>query len=210
MPSLPSSRARLPRRPALLALLGSALLAACGEGGSRPSAARFKAVDITGAAYGEALRLPDVEGRERSLADFRGQVVVVFFGYTQCPDVCPTTLGELAALKQRLGADGERLQAIFVTVDPERDTPELLKAYMAAFGPGFLALRGTPEQLKAVAQGFKVFYQKAQGTTPGQYTMDHTAGAYVFDPAGRARLFVRYGQPLADWDADLRQLLAGA
>lgn len=207
---MPTLQAPPTRRHAALALLGSLLLAACGEGAQRPPAARFKAVDITGVDYGKALRLPDVEGRERTMEDFRGRLVVVFFGYTQCPDVCPTTLGELATLKKRLGAEGEKLQAVFVTVDPERDTPELLKAYMASFDPGIVALRGTPEQLKAVAQGFKVFYQQVKGSTPGQYTLDHTAGAYVFDPAGRARLFVRYGQPLADWEADLRQLLAGA
>jgi protein SCO1/2 len=188
------------------AALGVLATAGCGERGS--AAAPFKAVDITGADYGRSLSLPDVEGRVRTLDDFKGKAVVVFFGFTQCPDVCPTTMTELAEVKRQLGPQGDRLQTVFVTVDPERDTPEQLKRYMAAFDPSFVALRGTPEQTEAVAKAFKVYYKKVDGKEPSAYTVDHTAGAYVFDPQGRLRLFARYGQPVADWVADLRQLLA--
>jgi protein SCO1/2 len=134
----------------------------------------------------------------------------VFFGYTQCPDVCPTTLAELAQIKQSLGPEGDKLQGVFVTVDPERDTQEVLKTYVGNFDPSFVALRGTPEQTAAVAKEFKVFYAKVPGRTPDTYTMDHTAGTYVFDTQGRIRLFARHGmgpQPLA---ADMRQLLKAA
>lgn len=196
------------RRLLATACAALAVLAAagCGERGS--AAAPFKAVDITGADYGRGLSLPDVDGRVRTLDDFKGKAVVVFFGFTQCPDVCPTTMTELAEVKRQLGPQGDRLQAVFVTVDPERDTPERLKSYMAAFDPSFVALRGTPEQTEAVAKAFKVYYKKVDGKEPGAYTIDHTAGAYVFDPQGRLRLFARYGQPVADWVVDLRQLLA--
>jgi len=205
-------------RRQLLALAAASaaalLLAGCDKApADQPAAAapppkgNFKAVDITGADYGQALALQDVDGQPRTLADYKGKLVVVFFGFTQCPDVCPSTLAEFVAIKQALGADGAKLQPVFVTVDPDRDTAAILKAYMAAFDPSFVALRGTPEQTLAAAKSFKVFYQKVPGKTPGSYTMDHTAAAYVFDPQGRARLFVRYGQPIADWVSDLKQLL---
>ena len=196
------------RRAAAVALLALAAgLGACDKlvPGRTVS---FKAVDVTGAEYGRTLALTDAEGQARTLADFKGKVSVVFFGYTHCPDVCPTTLAELAEVKAMLGKDGERVQAVFVTVDPERDTPELLKAYMANFGPGFTGLRGTPEQTAAAAREFKVFYMKVPGKTEGSYTVDHTAGSYVIDAQGRLRLFARYGMPAADLAADLRQLLA--
>lgn len=186
-----------------------ALAAGCdrlGGGPSSPSAG-FKGVDITGADYARDFSLPDADGRTRSLSDFKGKAVVVFFGYTQCPDVCPTTMAELAQIKKLLGADGERLQPVFITVDPERDTPELLKAYMASFDPGFVALRGNLEQTTALAKSFKAFFQKVPGKEPGSYSMDHTAGSYVYDPQGRLRLFVRYGQPVEAWATDLKQLL---
>jgi len=188
-------------------LAALALAAGCGERAAGP-AAPFKGVDITGADYGRELALPDVDGRVRTLADFKGKAVVVFFGFTHCPDVCPTTMAELADVKRQLGADGERLQAVFVTVDPERDTPEKLKGYMAAFDPSFVALRGTPAQTEALAKSFKAYYKKVPGADADSYTVDHTAGSYVFDPQGRLRLFVRYGQPVPDWVSDLRQLLA--
>nr|WP_255440482.1 SCO family protein [Caenimonas sedimenti] len=171
---------------------------------SKPS---FRSVDITGAEYARDFNLPDQNGKPRSLKDFAGQVVVVFFGFTQCPDVCPTTLAELAQAKKLLGADGAKVQGIFVTVDPERDTADVLKAYMANFDPGFVALRGTPEQTAAMAKDFKVYYKKVEGKTPGSYTMDHSAASFVYDPQGRLRLYTRYGsgaQALAD---DLKLLL---
>lgn len=168
----------------------------------------FRGVDITGADYARDLPLTDQFGQQRHLQDFAGKVVVVFFGYTHCPDVCPTTLSELAQVKSELGADGDRLQAIFVTVDPERDTPEILKAYMENFDPSFLALRGTPEELAAVAKDFKVYYKKVPGPTPTSYTMDHSAGTYVFDTTGHIRLFERYGAGAQPMIEDVRALLA--
>lgn len=199
------------RRHALMMLYAAAslaLLGACDKpGGPTASSAGFKGIDITGAEYARDFSLPDVEGRTRTLADFKGRAVVVFFGYTQCPDVCPTTMAELAQIKKLLGTDGERLQAVFITVDPERDTPELLKAYMASFDPGFVALRGDLAQTAALAKSYKAFFQKVPGKEPGSYSMDHTAGAWVYDPQGRIRLFVRYGQPVEAWASDLRQLL---
>jgi protein SCO1/2 len=193
---------------ALIALLAVAALAGCDRLGLPGlSKAGFTGVDITGAEYGRELALPDAEGRARTLADFRGKVAVIFFGYTQCPDVCPTTMAELARIKRALGADGERVQGVFVTVDPERDTPEVLKAYLASFDPSFVALRGSPEQTAAAAREFKVFYAKVPGRTAGNYTVDHTAGSYVFDAKGRLRLFERYGTPSDALAADLRQIL---
>lgn len=198
------------RRGLLLAVLAAlGPLAAC-DGvlpgtGDKPA---FKAVDITGAEYARTLSLQDPDGRTRSLSEFKGKVVVVFFGYTQCPDVCPATMAELAEVKRALGADGARVQGIFVTVDPARDSAELLKAYTANFGPDIVGLRGTPEQTAAMAKEFKVFYNKVPGKTDTSYTVDHTAGSYVFDAKGRVRLFTRYGagaQALAD---DLKILLA--
>jgi protein SCO1 len=186
----------------------AALLAGCDKLsglGSKPS---FKAVDVTGADYGSKLSLPDQNGQLRTLADFKGKLTVVFFGFTQCPDVCPTTMAELAQVKKALGADGERVQGVFITVDPERDTPELLKAYLGSFDPSFIGLRGTPEQTAATAKDFKVFYAKVPGKTEGSYTMDHTAGSYIFDTSGKLRLFTRYGSGADALAADLKTLLA--
>jgi protein SCO1/2 len=194
------------RRLALAAaLLSTGLLGACDKPSSAPA---FKGVDITGANYARSLNLPDQNGQPRSLADFKGKVVVVFFGYTQCPDVCPTTLTELAAVKQQLGADGAKVQSLFVSVDPARDTPELLKAYMANFGPDFVGLSGTPDQTKAAAQEFKIYYAKVPGKTESSYTVDHTAGSYLFDKQGRVRVFTRYGSGAEALASDLKILLA--
>jgi protein SCO1/2 len=192
---------------AAAALAAATLLAACGKEAPAPT---FQAVDITGADYARQLNLPDAEGKPRTLADFKGKVTVVFFGYTQCPDVCPTTMSELAEVKRALGPDGDKLQGVFVTIDPERDTPELLKAYVGNFDPGFVALRGTPEQTKAAAKEFKVFYAKSPGKAPGSYSMDHTAGAFIFDAKGQVRLFTRYGSGIAPLTSDIRQLIAQA
>ncbi len=191
---------------ALPALAAAALLAgnltACGE--KKPV---FSSIDITGADYGKAVALADHNGQVRHLSDFAGKVVVVFFGYTQCPDVCPTTLAELAEVKKLLGKDGDRVQGLFVTVDPERDTPELLKAYMANFDASFLALRPTPEELAAVAKEFKIYYKKVPGASATSYTMDHSAGSYVYDSKGQLRLFTRYGSGASVLAADIAQLL---
>jgi protein SCO1 len=190
-------------RRLLLSGVAALALAAC-----QPAKPSFKAVDITGADYARGFALPDVAGQQRTLADFKGKVVVVFFGYTQCPDVCPTTMAELAEVKRALGADGAKVQGVFITIDPERDTPELLKAYVGNFGPDFVALRGSPEQLKALAKDFKVFYAKVPGKAEGSYTMDHTAGSYIFDAQGRVRLFARYGTGAKALADDLKLLLA--
>ena len=195
------------QRRLLLATLAAGALAVAGCSESKP---QFKSVDITGAEFGRDFRMKDQDGRERSLADFRGKAVVLFFGFTQCPDVCPTTLGEIVQARQLLGPDGDKVQAVFVTVDPERDTPEVLKGYLANFDPGFVGLRGSPEELAALAKDFKIYYKKVEGKTPGSYTMDHSAASYVYDPQGRLRLYTRYGsgaQALAD---DLKILLQAA
>ncbi|MEO8057384.1 MAG: SCO family protein [Burkholderiales bacterium] len=189
-------------------LLISVGLAACDQLGSPSARPQFQGVDITGADYARTLSLPDQFGQLRTLADFKGKVTVVFFGYTQCPDVCPTTMAELAQVKKALGKDGDRVQGVFVTVDPERDTPDVLKAYMASFDPSFVALRGTLDQTKATAKEFKVFYAKVPGKAEGSYTMDHTAGSYVLDGKGNVRLFVRYGSPTEALTADIKALLA--
>lgn len=194
------------RRTLCLAFLVA--LAACQKSG--PERQAFKGIDLTGAEYARSLNLTDQDGRARTLADFKGKVLVVFFGYTQCPDVCPTTMAELAEVKRSLGPDGERVQGIFVTLDPERDTAPLLKAYLSSFDPSFVALRGSEEQTRAAAKEFKVFFAKVPGKTPDAYTLDHTAASFIFDTEGRVRVYARYGagaQPLAD---DIKLLLAEA
>lgn len=167
----------------------------------------FAGIDLTGADYAQGFQLPDQNGQTRTLKDFAGKLVVVFFGYTQCPDVCPTLLTELAEAKRLLGAQGDRLQGVFVSVDPERDTPDLMKLYMASFDPSFVALHATPEQLVGLAQSFKVYYKKVAGSAPGTYTMDHSAGSYVYDTKGRIRLYHRYGSGAQALAADLKILL---
>lgn len=187
---------------ACAATLVACLLAACS-----PDAQKFKSIDITGADYAKGFALADHNGSQRTLADFKGKVVVVFFGFTQCPDVCPTALADLAEVKRLLGPQGDKLQGLFVSVDPERDTPEVLKAYMTNFDPGFLALRPTAEQLPEVAKAFKIFYKKVEGPTPTSYTMEHSAGSYVFDPQGRVRLYTRQAVGAQGLAEDLALLL---
>jgi protein SCO1/2 len=193
------------RRFALAALTALALVGCQKAGPDKPA---FKGIDLTGAEYARTLNLTDQDGHARSLADFKGKVLVVFFGYTQCPDVCPTTMAEVAEVKRSLGADGDKVQGIFVTIDPERDTAALLKAYLASFDPSFVGLRGSAEQTQTAAKEFKVFFAKVPGKTPETYTMDHTAASFIFDTEGRVRVYARYGagaQPLAD---DIKLLLA--
>lgn len=177
-------------------------LAACSE--PRPS---FNAVDITGADYAKDFSLKDVDGKVRTLADFKGKIVVLFFGYAQCPDVCPTTMTEMAQVKQQLGSDGDKLQVLFVTVDPARDTPEVLKAYMGAFDPSFVALIPTADQLVTTAKDFKVYFKKVEGKTPTSYSMDHSAASFVYDTQGRLRLYARYGAGVAPMVSDVKALL---
>jgi protein SCO1/2 len=185
-----------------LVAAGAGILSACGE--SKP---QFKAIDLTGADYARDFQLVDQNGQQRSLKDFRGKLVVLFFGYTQCPDVCPTTMAELAEAKKLLGAEGAKVQGLFVSLDPERDTPEVLKAYMASFDPAFLALRPMPEQLVALAKEFKIYYKKVEGKTPTSYSIDHTAASYVYDTQGSLRLYTRYGTGPQALASDLQLLL---
>ncbi len=178
------------------------LLSACSE--KKPG---FAAIDITGAEYALNFALTDHNGRPRSLQDFAGKVVVLFFGYTQCPDVCPTSMLELVEVKKLLGKQGELVQALFVTVDPARDTPEVLKAYMENFDPSFLALYTTPDKLEVLAKDYKVYYKKVEGPTPTSYSVDHSAGSYVYDTQGKLRLYTRYGSGATLLAADIKLLL---
>ena len=191
---------RLAGVPVALAALAG--LAACSD--PKPS---FNAVDMTGADYAKGFALKDADGKERTLADFKGKVVVLFFGYAQCPDVCPTTMTEMAQVKQQLGKDGDKLQVLFVTVDPDRDTPEVMKAYMGAFDPAFVALIPTQEQLAAMAKDYKAYYKKVDGKTPTSYSMDHSAASYIYDTQGRLRLYARYGAGVAPMVADVQALI---
>ncbi len=167
----------------------------------------FFNTDLTGLGYARDFKLTDHTGKERSLKDFRGKAVLVFFGFTQCPDVCPTTMVEMADVMRQLGSDAKRLQVLFITLDPERDTQQLLAQYVPAFDSRFLGLYGDAAATAAVAKEFKVFYQKVPGKQPGNYTIDHTAGSYVYDPQGRIRLYVRHGQGTAPIVSDIKQLL---
>lgn len=182
-------------------VLGALALAGC----DRPSAVTYHGIDITGADYGKDFRLTDPDGKERTLADFKGQAVMIFFGFTQCPDVCPTALIRAAEVKRLLGKDGDRLQVLFVTVDPERDTPEVLKAYTAAFDPSFIGLYADLPRTAATAKDFKVYYKKVP--TGASYTMDHSALSYVYDPKGQLRLALRHDQTAQDYADDLRKIL---
>ena len=195
-----SSSGRSRRLAWLLFALSVSLVAlsAC----ERPPAVTFKGIDITGAEYGRRF------GVTRTLADFQGKIVMVFFGFTQCPDVCPTALGRAIEVRKLLGPDADKVQVILVTVDPDRDTPELLRNYLKAFDPSFIALRGEAQSLAETAKEFKVFYQKVP-TSKSSYTMDHTALTYVFDPKGRLRLALRHDQSAQDVAADLKILLRG-
>lgn len=186
----------------LLALAVSISLASCGL--DKPA---FKGVDITGADYAQGWTLTDQHGQVRTLKDFSGKAVVVFFGFTQCPDVCPTALQEMVQAKQLLGKQADQLQGVFITVDPERDTPEVLTAYMANFGPDFVALRPTLEQLPKVTKDFKIYYKKVEGKTPTSYTLDHSAGSFTFDPQGRIRLYNRHASGAAALAEDVKILL---
>ncbi|WP_233196087.1 SCO family protein [Trinickia soli] len=179
------------------------IVAGCGK--SEPA---FQNLDLTGnTQFGTDFSLTDTSGKTRSLADYKDKAVVLFFGYTHCPDVCPTTMAELAQALQQLGPDAKRVQVLFVTVDPERDTPQVLSQYVQAFNPSFVGLRPSDAQLAKVAKDFRVYYAKVPGASPDSYTMNHTAASYVFDPSGKLRLFVRDGQGAQPWVHDLKLLL---
>lgn len=187
------------------ALLGAALILTAGCSGES-GAPRFKLTDVTGASFGKSLALTDHNGQRRTLADFQGKVVTVFFGFTHCPDVCPTTLAEMAAVMKELGSDSSRVQVLFVTVDPERDTADVLKRYVPVFHPTFLGMTGSAEDIAATAREFKIFYQQ-QKLPGGAYTMDHSAGTYILDARGRLRLFASYGAGAPALLHDIRLLL---
>ncbi|MEO8751695.1 MAG: SCO family protein [Casimicrobiaceae bacterium] len=194
------------RTAALVVVLLAVLLA----GGCSRDGPRFQSSDVTGASFGRDFALTDHNGYPRTLADYRGKAVVIFFGYTQCPDACPTTLSALAETMRKLGPDADRVQVLFVTVDPERDTKALLAAYAPAFDPRFVGLYGDAAATEKVAKEFKIIYQKQPGATPGTYTVDHSAGTYIFDPQGRLRLYVSYGQSPEVFAHDLRELLGSS
>lgn len=201
-----SNGRRDPVRATLLRLILAILLLA---GCARIAPPAFQNTDITGADFGRDFALSDPGGQVRRLADYRGKVVAIFFGYTQCPDVCPTTLVAMTEVMKLLGEAASRVQVVFVTLDPERDTPELLGAYVRQFHPSFVALRGDAAATAATAMAFKVFYQKQPGSTPKTYSLDHSANSYLYDPQGRLRLYVRYGEEPAKIAADIRLLLDG-
>ncbi len=198
----------------LLLLLSLTALAGCeqkqssvGDMKFSPVNSQFKNTDVTGLQYAKDFALTDHNGKARTLADFKGKAVLIFFGYTQCPDVCPTTMAEMAAVMKELGPQADKLQVLFVTLDPERDTQQMLSKYVPAFDARFLGLYGDKAATAAVAKEFKIFYQKVDGKSAGSYTIDHTAGSYVFDPQGRVRLFVKHGQGAGPIAHDIKLLL---
>lgn len=190
---------------AFFLLLAVVALAACGPSQGPP----FHATDLTGSELGAGFELTDHTGKQRKLSDFLGKVVVIFFGYTQCPDVCPTNMTTMAEVMRLLGEDSAKVQILFVTVDPERDTPALLAQYVPSFHPTFLGLYGDTKQTAAVAKEFRVFYQKQPGSTQSTYTIDHSAGSYVFDPKGHIRLYLKHGEAAVNVAADLKRLVHG-
>ena len=184
------------------------VLVAC-DNKTSTSKVSFINTDITGSDIGRDFELTDHTGKRRTLADYRGKVVALFFGFAQCPDICPTTLSDLAQVKQQLGVDGDKFQVLFITVDPERDTQEVLAGFVPAFDSSFVALRGDKAEIDKVTKDFKVFAQKVAGKDGGNYTIDHTAATYIYDTQGRIRLFVRHGQTLS-LIVDVKQLIAAA
>ena len=193
-----------------------ALLASCGQQtndgaagqSAAPVAGSFNSIDLTGAPYAQGFSLPDYDGKLRDLKEFKGKVVVVFFGFTHCPDVCPTTMAEIKEVKRLLGAQGDKLQGIFITLDPERDTAAMLKPYVQTFDPSFLGLIGTPEQTAQLAKDFRIYYKKVAGSSAQDYSLDHTAASFVYDTQGRLRLYTRYNSGAEKLAADIQKLLA--
>ena len=199
------------RRALVIGALALAALPLAGcEQASRPAAPKFQLTDVTNAPFGKALALNDHYGKPRTLEDFRGKVVVVFFGFMHCPDACPTTLAELAQVAKALGPEASKMQVLFVTVDPERDRPELLRQYVRSFHPDFLGLYGDAPATAQAAKEFRIFYQKQAPSAGGSYSVDHSAGTYVLDQQGRLRLYAQYGASASALLHDIRLLLQGA
>jgi len=194
--------------PLALMLVSVLTLSACDNKGVPLPKTVFANTDITGLDYGKDFSLTDHNGKPRTIADFRGKLVFVFFGYTHCPDICPTTLSDMAGIMKSLGPDADKLQVLFITLDPERDTPEVMAGYVPAFHSGFLGLYGDRSATEKVARDFKIFQQRVPGPDGKSYTIDHTAASYVFDTRGRLRLFVRHGQNGAPLLNDLKLLLS--
>jgi protein SCO1/2 len=190
------------------AMIAVSLLAGCGEKKVEAPKLVFQSTDLTGASFARDFALTDHTGKPRTMADFKGKVVVMFFGYTQCPDVCPTTMAEMSEVMKQLGPQADQLQVLFVTVDPERDTQQLLAEYVPAFDKRFLGLYGTAEQTAAVGKEFKVVYNKVQGSSKENYSIDHTAASYVFDKQGKLRLLLRPGQGTGPAVHDIKLLLS--
>ena len=188
----------------LMAALLLPFLSACGE---NKSVKKFNAIDITGAEFGKDFQLTDHTGKKRSLADYKGYAVVIFFGYTNCPDVCPITMSDMSQALNLLGEDAKKVKVLFVTVDPARDTQDLLSRYVPAFNSEFIGLYGDESATAKVAKEFRIFYQKNKSNSSGSYSVDHTAGTYVFDPSGKIRLFMRYGEGADSIAHDLQELL---
>lgn len=187
------------------------VLAGALAGCSAKSSAHFNAVDVSGASYAKGFKLVDAAGATRTLKDWRGDVVAVFFGYTHCPDVCPTTLAELAQVRRKLGAEAGKFQVLFISLDPERDTPQVLKTYTAAFDPSFVGLTTrSVAEVPALAKSYKIFYQKVDKGDGSPYTLDHSTGTFIYDPKGRLRLFARDENTTDQLAGDIRQLLKGA
>jgi protein SCO1/2 len=196
-------------------LLAALLCAGCQEKSAAPAsqaaasapAPAFVNTDVTGLGYAHDFALKDFNGKPRTMADFKGKAVVIFFGYTQCPDICPTTMHDLGEVMKQLGPSADKVQVLFITVDPERDTTQLLAQYVPAFDKRFLGLSGTLPETEQVAKDFHVFYQKVPGKTKDSYSVDHTAGLYIYDPEGRIRVFAGNAAPMDSIVHDLKILL---
>lgn len=184
----------------VLLLLG--LLTAC-----EPPAQKVVATDITGADFAQTLNLTDYNGQRRTLEEFKGKVVALFFGYTHCPDVCPTTMADLRQVMRLLGPKADEVQVLFVTLDPERDTQEVLAKFVPSFDKRFIGLRGSKEETEATAKNFKIFMSKVESKGKSDYTIDHSAGMYVYDKNGKIRLYVDYGEKPADIANDIKTIL---
>lgn len=167
----------------------------------------FQSTDVFGANFAKDFQLTDHQGQQRKLADYKGKVVVLFFGYIHCPDICPTTLSDLASVMERLGPDANKVQVLFVTLDPERDKPEILAKFVPSFNPSFIGLYGSADEIAKTAKEYKLLYNKQPGKRPGNYTLDHSAGTYIYDPAGKLRLYASYGQGVDALVSDIRILL---